>query len=304
MKHSHITLMIPIIFSLLMIALGEDVDPGVCIEYPAVSDEERVGVRVMSYNIRFDNPEDGIDAWPNREENVSHLIQSEYRPDLIGMQEALLHQIESLEQLLDGYKWVGTGRSDGFRGGEFSPVFYNASKFDLLQTRTFWLSNTPEIPGSKSWDAAIPRIVTWVKFRDKKTGMEFYQFNTHLDHIGIESRKESVKLLLKKIGEIAGSMPFLITGDFNVTEESEVYEILRTTEGIADARYSSATGHSGPTASFNNWTELREAESRIDYIFASKGVDVLCHRLVDNRYDGRFPSDHLPVVADVLLPVN
>jgi endonuclease/exonuclease/phosphatase family metal-dependent hydrolase len=258
-------------------------------------------IRVMSYNIRFDNPEDGINAWPNRSASVAHLIRSVYDPDLIGMQEALHHQIDELDERLSAYSWVGVGRTDGNLGGEFSPIFYKRDKFELLQTNTFWLSETPEIPGSKSWDAAITRIVSWAKFRDKESEKEFYLFNTHFDHIGVESRKESARLILYAMGDIAGNAPVVLTGDLNVTEESEVYDLFQSEDRIYDARYISESVHSGPTASFNNWRELTEPGSRIDYIFVSDGTRVLCHRLADDRYEDRFPSDHLPVISDVVL---
>ncbi|PWN07681.1 endonuclease/exonuclease/phosphatase family protein [Rhodohalobacter mucosus] len=259
-------------------------------------------VRIMSYNIRFDNPDDGINSWPNRSHHVSHLIEEKYRPDLIGVQEALVHQLEELQDALENYFWVGAGRSDGNRGGEFSPIFYNSNKFGLLQTNTFWLSETPDIPGSLSWDAAITRVVTWARFKEKTTGREFILFNTHFDHMGTESRKESAALLLNEAKRISGGIPFVITGDLNITEESDVYEILKNDPAVKDARYASNTGHQGPTASFNNWMELREPESRIDYIFVKSDIEVLRHQIADDRYNDRFPSDHLPVIADIHLP--
>lgn len=259
-------------------------------------------MRVMSYNIRYDNPDDGINSWPNRSHHVVHLIEEVYKPDLIGMQEALLHQLEELNDALEQYSWVGAGRSDGHRAGEFSPIFYNREKFELMQTNTFWLSETPDIPGSLSWDAAITRVVTWAKFREHGNGREFILFNTHFDHMGNESRKESAVLLLESAKRISGDFPAVITGDLNVTEKSEVYDILQSDPAVKDARYASLKGHKGPTASFNNWIELREPESRIDYIFVKSDIEVVSHQIADDRYEERFPSDHLPVVADIRLP--
>jgi len=259
-------------------------------------------MRIMSYNIRFDNPEDGINSWPNRSHHVVHLIEEVYRPDLIGIQESLHHQLLELDDALEDYSWVGAGRSDGHMAGEFSPIFYNREKFELLQTNTFWLSETPDIPGSLSWDAAITRIVTWARFRVRASDREFTLFNTHFDHLGTESRKESAELLLEYAKRISDNGPAIITGDLNVTEQSEVYKILQNDPAVKDARYASQIDHEGPTASFNNWLELRGTESRIDYIFVKSDIEVLRHQIADDRYDGRFPSDHLPVVADIRMP--
>ena len=264
-------------------------------------DSENI-IRVMSYNIRFDNPDDGINSWPNRSHHVAHLIEEVYRPDLIGIQEALVHQLEELSDALEHYSWVGDGRSDGHRSGEFSPIFYNRKKFELVQTNTFWLSENPDIPGSLSWDAAITRIVTWARFMDRGNEREFILFNTHFDHLGSESRKRSAEMLLDHAKRIADSVPAIVTGDLNVTEDSEVYRLLQHDPHLKDARYASRNGHEGPTASFNNWLELRGSESRIDYIFVESEVEVLRHIIADDRYDNRFPSDHLPVIADIQLP--
>lgn len=273
--------------------------------WPEAVDSEqdsRDGMRIMSYNIRFDNPDDGINAWPNRSGYVADLIENVYQPDLIGVQEALVHQLQELDDLMEDYSWVGVGRDDGNRAGEYSPIFYNSDKLELVQTNTFWLSEYPDIPGSQSWDAALPRIVTWAKFKELENDKEFLLFNTHFDHLGVEARRESAKLLLESASRISGSLPFIITGDMNVTEDSDVYELFSDHPLIWDALYASQTEHSGPTASFNNWVELRGPGTRIDYIFVQKDVEVLRHKIVDDRYENRFPSDHLPVVADILLP--
>lgn len=256
---------------------------------------------VMSYNIRFDTPDDGINAWPNRKEHVAEMMGDRYGADIIGVQEALKHQITELQKMLPHYSWVGVGRSDGWREGEFSPIFYNSDRFDLMATNTFWLSKTPHQPGSKSWDAAITRVATWAKFTDLKTGREFYVLNTHFDHIGEQARVESSGIIAEFVSNLREELPVIVTGDFNVPESSDAYSVLAESENLDDARYVSESGHEGPTASFSNWEELRPDESRIDYIFVSDGVRVLNHRILDDRYDGRFPSDHLPVLVELLL---
>ncbi|WP_158551399.1 endonuclease/exonuclease/phosphatase family protein [Rhodohalobacter sp. SW132] len=259
-------------------------------------------ITVMSYNIRFDNPNDGINAWPHRKDHVAEMMgPDKYSTDIVGLQEALLHQIEELQDRLPGYNWVGVGRDDGKDQGEFSPIFYRADRFDLVATNTFWLSENPEYPGSKSWDAAITRIVTWARFTDKQTGQDVYVLNTHFDHQGQQARYESSRIIIDKIASLNPDIPVILTGDLNINERNDAYNVLSEADNLHDARYASETGHEGPTATFNDWEELREPESRIDYIFVSDGVRVLNHRILDDRYDGRFPSDHLPVISDIIL---
>src|SRR5512138_3465563 len=152
---------------------------------------------VMSYNIRYDNPGDGRNAWPNRKDRLIQLIRDE-SPDLIGLQEALHHQLTDILNGVEGYAMVGVGRDDGKQKGEYSAILYRTSAFELRDENTFWLSETPEVPGSKSWDAAITRVVTWARFRDIKSKKVFFAFNTHFDHMGKEARRESAKLLKQK----------------------------------------------------------------------------------------------------------
>lgn len=259
-------------------------------------------ITVMSYNIRFDNPNDGINAWPHRKDHVAEMMGPEkYGTDIVGLQEALLHQIEELQERLPGYDWVGVGRDDGKNKGEFSPIFYLKDRFELIATNTFWLSENTDYPGSKSWDTAITRIVTWARFTDKQTEQDFYVLNTHFDHRGLQARYESSRIIVEKIASLNPEIPVVLTGDLNINEQNEAYKVLSDAEIIHDARYISDAGHEGPTATFNDWEELRAPESRIDYIFVSDGVRVLNHRILDDRYDGRFPSDHLPVISDIIL---
>lgn len=254
---------------------------------------------IMSYNIRYDNPDDGINAWPNRKDHVAEMMADVYSADIIGVQEALKHQLDELQERMPGYSWVGVGRDDGKDQGEFSPIFYNKDRFDLIATNTFWLSETPDRPGSRSWDAAITRIATWARLSDQESGREFYVINTHFDHRGDVARVESARLITKFIEGLDEGIPVLLTGDFNVTEKSEAYAVLADSPILNDARYLSEEGHEGPTASFSNWETLQPEESRIDYIFVNSHVSVLSHIIADDRYDGRFPSDHLPVIARV-----
>src|SRR5258705_1409879 len=155
---------------------------------------------VMTFNIRLNTAVDSLNAWPYRKDKVASQILF-HKIDLLGIQEALHVQIMDLKERLPQYKYVGVGRDDGREKGEYSAIFYDTTRFQLLQGQTFWLSETPEEPGSKSWDAAYTRVVTWAKLKDRKTKKEFFAFNTHFDHMGQVARRESAKIVLKRVKE-------------------------------------------------------------------------------------------------------
>jgi endonuclease/exonuclease/phosphatase family metal-dependent hydrolase len=268
---------------------------------PAQDPAGKNALRVMTFNIRYNEPRDGVNAWTNRKTKVSDVIRF-HKADLIGVQEAQYNQLQDLEKLLPDFAWCGTGR-DGENRGEFSAILYRKSRFKLLETKTFWLSETPETPGSKGWDANFPRIVTWAKFQDQRTKKNFYHFNTHFDHIGQQARTESSRLLLARIPKIAAASPFVVTGDFNAEASTSVYKILTGKEGIAaaklfDARYVSKNGHFGGNSTFNNFKEL-EPDRTIDYVFVGEKTKVFEHGVLSDRWDGLWASDHLPVLAEI-----
>jgi endonuclease/exonuclease/phosphatase family metal-dependent hydrolase len=182
-------------------------------------------LHVMTFNIRFDNPKDAPNDWPNRVDKVTSQILF-HEADIIGFQEALYHQIEDMKTRMPGYASVGVGRDDGKQGGEFSNILYNIKRLELQQTETFWLSLTPTIPGSKDWDAAITRIVTWARFKDKVSRKVFYHFNTHFDHVGKVARRESAHMLLRAVDSIAAKVPAVITGDFNAHPDDEPIMVI------------------------------------------------------------------------------
>ncbi len=254
-------------------------------------------VRVMAFNIRYDNPDDGPNAWPNRKDMVASMIRF-HGADVAGLQEALKGQIDDLQTLLPEYAWLGVGRADGEAAGEFSPIFYRKDRFDVLRHDTFWLSETPEIAGSKSWDAAIERIATWAELRDRRTGARFIAINTHFDHRGEEARARSARLLLERIDGLADGLPVVLTGDFNTVETAEPYRIL--TGELRDALAASEAPHHGPTST---WTDFEAAvpDRRIDYIFVNDGMRVIKHAILSDTWEGRFPSDHLPVLAEIVV---
>jgi len=255
-------------------------------------------LRVMSFNIRYNEPRDGVNAWPNRKDKAAAVIRF-HKADLVGVQEALVGQLRDLEVMLPDFAWCGVGRDDGKEKGEFSAILYRKSRFKLLETKTSWLSETPLSPGSKGWGANFPRIVTWARFRDNLTKKTFLLFNTHFDHESVRSRDESAQILLKQAQEIPGKLPFIITGDFNTVEDSEPYRIL-TAQGnrIKDSGHSSLNPNFGPTSTFNAFGPLKPKQ-KIDYIFVREDMTVLEHGVLADQWDGLWASDHLPVLAEV-----
>jgi endonuclease/exonuclease/phosphatase family metal-dependent hydrolase len=256
----------------------------------------------MSFNIRYDEPRDGVNAWSNRKQKVADVIRF-HRADLVGVQEALLTQLRDLESKLPDIAWCGVGRTDGKEAGEYSAILYRKSRFQIQECNTFWLSPTPEAAGSKGWDAAYPRVVTWGKFRDRVSKNTFVHFNTHFDHVGQTARVESSKLIAERLGEIAGKLPFVLTGDFNVVESNEAYKTIMTgTERLklSDAQYVSVNPHFGGDST---WTAFNQIEPgrKIDYVFVRAGMRVLEHGILADQWNGLWASDHLPVLAEIEL---
>lgn len=251
---------------------------------------------VASYNLRYDNKGDGINAWPNRKEQVNALIRF-HEFDLFGTQEALRNQLNDVAEL-KGFAFIGAGRDDGKEAGEHSAIFYKKDRFKVLQSGNFWLSETPDKPG-KGWDATCcNRICSWAKFNDLTTKKEFYFFSVHFDHQGVEARRESGKLMVKKIKEIAGSAPVMLAGDFNSTPETEQIKTIGTL--LNDSRSVSASQPYGPEGTFNAFKFDAPMDKRIDYIFVSKQFDVLKYGVLTDAFEQRYPSDHQPVVISVV----
>jgi len=263
--------------------------------------------RIMTFNIRVNVPSDSLNSWPYRRDMAASMIRF-HRADILGVQEALAGQVEDLAERLPGYDWFGVGRDDGREEGEYMAIFYLRERFSVIRHSTFWLSENPDIPG-RGWDAACNRVVTWGEFRDARSGKKFYHFNTHFDHMGDLAREESAKLLKRKIQEIAGNSEAAVTGDFNSTPNSIVYQILtRDSTGgsgfnLADARTVSLNPHHGPTGTFTGFqfTGLLEKSMPIDYILITKNIQVIHHGTLSDTFDGSFPSDHMPVLAEIVI---
>lgn len=272
-------------------------------EHPTTLERSQRSVRVMTYNIRFDNPGDGVHAWPHRKERVAGLIRV-YDAEIVGVQEALQHQLVELTALLPGYEWVGVGRNaDG--GGEYSALLYKAEAYELVSSNTFWLSEQPSEAGSQSWDAALPRIVTWARFRELNTGAQFLVMNTHFDHMGEEARAKSAQLIVEQASRLSEGLPLILMGDLNTTDSDRPYEILskatlKDGRRLLDGFYGSEQEHYGPQSTWTGFTEL-VPNRRIDYIWASDDLVIKQHAILGDRNETGYPSDHLPVMADVAL---
>lgn len=248
-----------------------------------------IEIKMISYNIRL-LANDGENSWENRKHATKNMLDT-HKPDIFGLQEAMVAQLEYIDNVCPQYKRVGVGRDDGKMAGEIMAIYYNTERFDLIASGTFWLSETPH-EVTKGWDAACFRTVTWVRLRDKETNKKFFYFNTHLDHIGRVAQTESIKLIIKKIREIAGERATVILGgDFNVLPENEIFGPLnefmyaaRTTAPITEGK-----------GTFNNFGKLKESIV-IDHVFY-RGRRVECqeYHVLDGDYGAPFISDHYPL---------
>lgn len=254
-------------------------------------------IRVATYNIRMGRANDGVNNWVNRKDKINELIQY-HDFDIMGTQEGFKDQLDDILRLKD-YAYTGGGRDDGKDAGEHSAIFYKKSRFKLLKSGNFWYRETPDTPG-KGWDATCcNRICSWARFRDNTTKKEFFVFNSHFDHQGVEARKNSGILLVNKMKEIAGKLPVISMGDFNSTPETE--QIRHLSNHYNDAFSASVQKPYGPVGTFNAFKYDAPLNDRIDYIFVSDNITVLKYGALTDSYHQKFPSDHLPVVADVVV---
>lgn len=253
---------------------------------------------IGSFNIRYDNPRDTGNLWKGRAPVVANLIRF-HGFDVIGIQEGLINQLEDISKALPELARYGRGRDDGKEGGEHSAIFYRKDRFKLLRSGDFWLSESPGQPG-KGWDVTCcNRICSWVYLKDLKTQKKLYAFNVHYDHQGLIARRESSKLILKKINEIAGNEPVLLTGDFNGNRESEWYRHLADS-GILTDVYTKVK-HPYANNSSANGFGIPRGNGVIDHIFMTQQFNASRWGILTDTYFGKFPSDHFPVLAEVAL---
>jgi endonuclease/exonuclease/phosphatase family metal-dependent hydrolase len=255
---------------------------------------------VMSYNIRMDTKADGVNEWSNRSKKVASLIQK-YDPDLLGVQEALHNQMIDLQKELPAYAFVGVGRDDGKEKGEYSAIFYKREKFEVVKQNTVWLSETPDVPGSKSWDAAITRIFTFAIFKHKDSEKSFIHLNTHFDHIGKQARLSSaifIKGFVQGLNNNGEELPIIVSGDFNSQPTEEPYQTMidGKTGVLHDSRPADSTTGTGCGFEVN-----LKACNTIDYIFHSPEWKAESYRVIQDNNGKYYPSDHLPVFASFSL---
>lgn len=253
-------------------------------------------LNIGTYNLRNDNKEDSLkgNGWGYRFPVICKIVQFNDL-DVFGTQEGKHNMLENMVDSLPGYKYIGVGRDDGKTKGEYSAIFYKATRFKILKQGNFWLSTITDRP-NKGWDAVLPRICTWAQFQDIKTGFKFYFFNLHMDHIGVIARKESAHLVLQKIKEMASNQATIFTGDFNVDQYNESYkEVLST--GVMQDCFNLAPIKLATNGTFNDFNLSTKTDSRIDHIFVTKQFNVKRYAILTNSYNGKAPSDHYPVVA-------
>ena len=281
-----------------------------CGSLPANQGESSVGgleVSVMTFNIRYGSANDGANRWENRREMVFDVIRK-HQPDVVGLQEALGYQIDEICKAVPGYARIGVGREDGKVEGEFSAILYQRDKFEVKKNGTFWLSDTPEVPGSITWGNACTRICTWGRFVEKKSGRAFYQYNLHLDHISQPSREKSMVLLVKHIVDRERPDPFVVTGDFNADEKNAAVLFIKGKDKAESANpapmidtFRKLHPDVKNVGTFNGFKGT-DTGGKIDYILTTSDVHILDARILHDNRNGRYPSDHFPVTAKLRFP--
>jgi endonuclease/exonuclease/phosphatase family metal-dependent hydrolase len=281
--------------------------PGTSIGAAAKSNDQTtvVDLKAMSFNLRYKNNNDpSPHTWDERVPTIKRLINME-RPDIIGTQEVLYTQLQDLEDALPKYKWLGLGREGGNRG-EYSAIFYKENDYKVLEYDHVWLSDTPNVIGSKTWGNNIPRMVTWAKFLDKKSNQQFYFVNTHFDHQSENARQKSAELILEVTKKFDPELPIVLTGDFNAGPDTPTHQILTSEGAFADLWETADTRINEDLGTFNGFKDPTGGapERRIDWILGKGNLITNEIEIVNYQKNGQFPSDHYPVMADITLTYN
>jgi len=284
--------------ALAVLALGA-VASAACRRAPEPADESARGaavaetVKVMTFNVRYDNPGDGPDAWPSRRDAVAAMLSAQ-APDLVGLQEALRRQLDDLARRTDGWAEIGVGRDDGREAGEYAAILYRPDRFEVIDAGTFWLSDTPDEPGSVSWGNRITRICTWAHLRLRRSGRGLWFYNVHLDHESQPSRERSVDALLARIAARGDTDPVIVTGDFNAGERNPAVAAM-VAAGFRDswrARHPDVRA-AGTFSAFRG----DSTGEKIDYVWVQPVSRVLDAAILRQRPGGRDLSDHFAVTA-------
>ncbi|MEN8122704.1 MAG: endonuclease/exonuclease/phosphatase family protein [Bacteroidota bacterium] len=258
------------------------------------NESNNIKVKVMTFNIRYANPNDGDNIWGNREKLVYNVFKK-YKCDFVGSQEVLPQQLLDLKGNLPLYCYISRSRDKNPDKGEACPLFYITKKWKLIDSQTFWLSETPAITGSKSWESSLPRICTWGLFENKKTGFKLRVYNTHFDHRSQKAREESIKLIIRMIEDHKkDSLPFILMGDLNVEPDNMVIKKLNS---LYTDSYKKNNQRSEPDYTFQGW-DIKN-KKRIDYIYTSKKIEVKKSIVIRFNRNGQYPSDHLPVYSKI-----
>jgi endonuclease/exonuclease/phosphatase family metal-dependent hydrolase len=259
---------------------------------PAPQPVQAAPLAVMSFNIRYGTANDGENHWLKRREQLFALLR-EQQADVVGLQEALHGQIEEILQAVPGYDYVGVGRGDGRRAGEYAAILYRTARLRARRSDTFWFSDTPGVVKSASWGNQIERICTWAYFEDRD-GPSFYLYNVHLDHQSQPSRERSAALLLERIRARDPKAPAVVTGDFNAGEDNAAAAAMRAS--FVDS-FRVLHPDAREVGTFNGFKPGQTAGDKIDFVFVEPGTEVLGAAIVRTSRDGRYPSDHFPVTA-------
>lgn len=254
---------------------------------------------VMSFNLRYATADDGENAWPHRKDILVRAIERA-APDIIGVQECLGIQAAYIAEKLPEYHWIGIGREDD-GGGEMSAIFYRKGKLNPISSDHFWLSETPDVPGSKSWNTACTRMATHVRFWHRETHTFFDCYNTHMDHVSEEARQNGARLIVSRTNLLPRESPAIVTGDFNADAERSVPWQLFADAGFQDA-WRVAAERVGPEVTSAGFGPPPSGEnSRIDWVLVRGPIRVERCETVVYEENGRYPSDHYPVVARIVI---
>lgn len=256
-------------------------------------------LHVMTFNIRYDNSGDGLDNWKFRANKVAAMF-AKHSVHVAGLQEVEHHQLVWLRQALPAYEFVGVGRNDGKTKGEYAPVAFLKADFELLQHETIWLSENPKKVGSKGWDAALPRIATFVLLKHRRSGNRYLVGSVHYDHVGTEARKNSGRVIRSYVGSKLESVKpsaVMVVGDFNCLPDSEPFKEVESGGLLIDS-YKLSKNRVGPNSTWNGFRAV-VPDRRIDYVFVSKTLEIGRHMIDDQKVDDRFASDHLPVIVEL-----
>lgn len=299
-RERFLTTMLALIVGLGSTACGKDNNGG---DGP---DEEPAGggVNIATFNIAYDNRNAVNErAWENRREPVAELIKN-HALDVVGTQEPLFNQLQDMEELLPDYAYFGLSRDGKADAGEFAPIFYNKETIEVLESGQFWLTDAEDKSVSSiGWDARYPRTCVWLKVRHKVVDETFYVFNVHFDHIGAQARLESTRLLLEEVPQIAEGYPFFLLGDFNFDQNGANYQTLQNSSGFVDTHGIAERNINGDRGTFPNYNPNHTSNVRIDHIFVNREntPTIRRHQIITDTFRGNLPSDHFPVMVEVVF---